>query len=68
MAPDVSMLRAEQLFGWDIAYKRLGPPGTIHIVASSRNHAVKGLALFTSNTYEIGVDDPQELLQKIRTS
>ena len=32
MAPDVSMCHTQQFCGWDKAYKRSGPPGTIHVV------------------------------------
>ena len=56
IVPGVSVCRTQQLCGWDMAYTRLGPPGTIHI--RSRN------GIFTSNTYGIDGDHQQELLQK----
>ena len=32
MAPDVSMCHTQKLCGWDIAYNKMGPAGTIHTV------------------------------------
>ena len=37
------MCHTQQSCGWDIAYKRLGPHGTNHVLATSRNHAIKWL-------------------------
>ena len=44
MAPDVSICHTLQLCGWGIAHKRLGPPGIIHLGATSSNHTGTGLA------------------------
>ena len=63
-APDVSMGYTQQLCCWDIAYKRLGPPGTIHIVGYLQEPQRQRIGIFPSNTYGVTGDHPQELLQK----
>ena len=67
MAPDISMCRTQQFCGWaiaSIAYKRFVPPITIHVVGDLQEPRHHRLGIFTSNTYGIGGDHLQELLQK----
>ena len=64
MVPDVSMCHMQQFCGWDIAYKRLGAPGTIHIMGGLQELHCHRIGIFASNTYGIGGDYPQELLQR----
>ena len=44
MTPDVSMCHTQQFCGWDIVYKRLGPPGIIHVVWDLQKPHWLGLA------------------------
>ena len=64
VAPDVSMCHVQQFCGWDIAYKRLGPPGIIRVVGYLREPRRQRIGIFASNTYRISRDHQQELLQK----
>ena len=64
MAPDVSMCHTQEFCDWDIAYERLGPPGTIHIVGYLQEPRRQRIGIFASNTYGISGDHPQEQLQK----
>ena len=54
----------KKICGWDIAYKRLGPPGTIHVDGYLREPRCQGIGIFASGTYGISGDHPQELLQE----
>ena len=60
------MGHTQQLCGWDIAYKWLGPPGTIHIVGYIKEPSRQMIGIFASNTYGISGGHPRELLQKHR--
>ena len=62
MAPDVSVCHTQQFYGWDIAYNRFGPPGTIHVLGYPQEPRRQGIGIFASNTYGISGDHPQELL------
>ena len=64
MVPDVSMHHAQQFCSWNIADKRLGPPGTIHIVGYLQEPHRQKIYIFASNTHRLSGDHPQELLQK----
>ena len=64
MATDVSMCQTQQFCGWDIAYKRLGPPETIHIMDYLQEPRRQRISIFASSTYGIRRHHPQELLQK----
>ena len=62
MAPGVSMWYTQQVRGWDIAYKILGPHGIIHM--HLQEPCCQRIGIFASNTYVFSGDHIQELLQK----
>ena len=64
MAPDVSMCQAQQFCGWDVAYKKLGPPGIIHVVGYLHGPRRQRTGIFASNTSRTSGDQSQELLHK----
>ena len=64
MVPNVSMCHTQQFCGWDIAHKRLGPPGTIHVVHYSQELRRQRIAIFASNACEISEDHPQKQSQE----
>ena len=64
--PCISMFNAQQFCGWDIAYRRLGPPGSIRIVGYLQEPCRQRIGIFASNTHGVTGDHPQELLQKHR--
>ena len=51
MVPGVSMCHTQHFCGWYIAYKRMGPPGTIHIVGYLQEPRHQRIGIFASNTY-----------------
>ena len=59
-----SICHTRQFCGWYIVYKRLGPPGTIHVACDLQEPHCHRIGIFVSNSYGIGEDHPQELLQK----
>ena len=48
--------------GWDIANKRLGPPGSIHVMDYLQEAHRPRIGIFAPNVH--GISDLQELLQK----
>ena len=68
MAQGVLMWHTYQFYGWDIAYKKLGLPGTIQVVGYLQEPPGQTIGIFTSNIYGISGDHPQELLKKTMTS
>ena len=64
MAPDVSECHTQQFCGWGIAYKRLGPPGTMHVMGYPQEPHLQRIGIFASNSSGISGGHSQELLQK----
>ena len=62
MASSISMWHTQTFCDWDIAYKILGPPGSIPVMDYVQEPHRHRIGIFALNIH--GISDPQELLQK----